>query len=301
MEKITKCAVCDTNFNSTIHLESSGLESTAISDLFSARRLPDRIYYQWVRCDSCSLLRSDPIQEVNLANLYEKSTFDYSSELEGLTKTYLTIVNNLISREKNELSIFEVGGGNGFFLAAAKDAGFSVICGVEPSAQAIRMAREDVQQYLKQSMMGYGVLPNASFHVGTMFHTLDHLSDPALVLNSCKEALQPGGLFVVAVHNERSFSAKLLRGASPIYDVEHTYLFSEKTAKMLFEKVGFENIKSGIYWNTYSLAYILHLLPISRSLRKMVLSSILGKALGKIKVKVPLGNIWVSGMKPLEE
>ena len=301
MEKITKCAICETNFNSTIHLESSGLDSTSVSQLFSARRLPDRIYYQWVRCDSCTLLRSDPVQEVDLDDLYEKSSFDYSSELDGLTKTYLRIVDKLIKKKKVESSIFEIGGGNGFFLAAAKDAGFKVISGVEPSAQAISLARKDVRAHLKQSMMAHGVLSSASFDVGVMFHTLDHLSEPAHVLNSCKDALKPGGVFIVAVHNEKSISAKILRGASPIYDIEHTYLFSEKTAKMLFEKVGFENIKSGIYWNSYSLAYLLHLLPISRGLRKIVLSSFLGKILGKIKVIVPLGNIWVSGTKPLIE
>jgi hypothetical protein len=89
-----------------------------------------------------------------------------------------------------------------------------------------------------------------------------------------------------------------MRGASPIYDIEHTYLFSKKTAKLLFEKVGFENIQAGSYSNTYSLAYILHLLPLPRKLKVLVLSSIIGKLLAKCRVRLPLGNMWISGVKP---
>ena len=298
MEIATKCAICGEYSNSDVHLPANGLGSRPVTELFSARRLPDRIYYQWVKCKSCDLLRSDPVHEVDLAELYEKSGFDYSSELEGLTKTYLKLVDNLLTDKKSKLSIYEVGGGNGFFLAAAKDAGYKEVCGVEPSAEAIKMARPDIKGSLIKSMMGPGVIPSKSFDVGAMYHTLDHLPDPAAVLVACKDALVPGGLFVAAVHNERSISARLLGGKSPIFDIEHTYLFSQSTAKKLLERAGFVDVSSGIYWNTYSLAYLLHLIPINQDLKTRVLSSLVGSILGKIKATVPLGNIWVSGRRP---
>lgn len=299
MEIATKCAICGEYSNSDVHLPANGLGSRPVTELFSARRLPDRIYYQWVRCKSCDLLRSDPVHEVDLARLYEKSGFDYSSELEGLTKTYMKIVNNLLKVKKSSLSIYEVGGGNGFFLAAAKDSGFKEVCGVEPSAEAIEMARPDIKAKLIKSMMGPGVIPRESFDVGAMFHTLDHLPDPGGVLTACKDALVPGGLFVVAVHNEQSISARLLGGKSPIFDIEHTYLFSQATAKKLFQSAGFVDVESGVYWNTYSLAYLLHLLPLNQDLKTRMLSSALGPILRRIKLTVPLGNIWISGRKPI--
>ncbi len=298
MERRTICAICETLGNSKPVFPSNVNVETFSAEVFSARRLPDRQHYQWVRCSSCGLLRSDPVLEVNLTQLYEESTFDYSTEINGLKKTYLGLVKKATGSNSPKRSIFEVGGGNGFFLEAAKDFGFNVIAGVEPSHAAISAARKDVRPFLIASMMSGSVLPKNAFQVGAMFHTLDHLQDPIQTLRDCLEALEPGGTFVVAVHNERSWSARLLGERSPIIDVEHTYLYSLKTGIQIFEKAGFRNVRSGTYNNQYSLAYILHLLPISRSFRKLVLGSWAGKFLSKIKIVVPLGNMWIVGVKP---
>ncbi len=294
----TKCPICSTYGNSeSIYPSNVNIESFN-TEVFSARRLPDRQHYQWVRCSTCGLLRSDPILEVNLTQLYEESTFDYSTEVNGLKKTYLGLVKKAIDNDLSPRSIFEVGGGNGFFLEAAKDFGFKKVAGIEPSHAAINAAREDVKPHLIASMMSNSVLPKNTFQVGAMFHTLDHLQDPIQTLKDCLEALEPGGTFVVAVHNERSWSARLLGERSPIIDVEHTYLYSLSTGIQIFEKAGFTNVRSGSYSNHYSLAYILHLLPISRRFRKLVLGSWVGDLLSKIKIVVPLGNMWISGVKP---
>ena len=141
-------------------------------------------------------------------------------------------------------------------------------------------------------------LKTNSFEVGAMFHTLDHLSDPVVTLKDCYDTLEVGGVFVVAIHNERAWSARLMGERSPIIDVEHTHLYTRKSGEALFRKVGFIDVRSGSYNNHYSLAYILHLIPISRAFRKRVLGSWIGTLLGKIKVIVPLGNMWVAGAKP---
>jgi len=293
----TKCPICETHDNS-VFVYSSNVDANSFStEVFSARRLPDRRHYQWVRCNSCTLLRSDPVLDVDLEKLYVESTFDYSTEVDGLKRTYFDLVMKALSGKKLKKSIFEVGGGNGFFLEAAKDGGFASVAGVEPSTEAINAARADIKPTMIASMMKSGVLVPNSFEVGTMFHTLDHLPDPVTTLKDCYEALAPGGVFIVAVHNERSWSAKLMKERSPIIDVEHTHLYTRKSGEALFKKVGFSDVKSGAYNNHYSLAYILHLIPISRAFRKKVLESSIGTLLSKIKVVVPLGNMWIAGTK----
>jgi SAM-dependent methyltransferase len=236
--------------------------------------------------------------QVDLKNLYEKSSFDYSTEVSGLKKTYLGIVKKMTGKNNNYRTIFEIGGGNGFFLEAAKDFGFVKIAGVEPSIDAISNAREDIKPHLVNSMMSESIFPKNTFEVGVMFHTLDHLQNPTQTLRDCLDALKPGGIFIAAVHNERSWSARLMRERSPIIDVEHTHLYSRKTAMQIFQKVGFVNVRSGSYRNHYSIAYILHLLPISRFLKQPLLDSWVGAILRRIKIVFPLGNIWVSGTKP---
>jgi len=294
----TICPICESLDNSKLVYSSNIKVETINAEVFSARRLPDRQHYQWVRCLSCGLLRSDPILELNLTQLYEESTFDYIAEVNGLKKTYLGLVKQVLGKNSSTRSIFEVGGGSGFFLEAAKDFGFNIVAGVEPSYAAIGAAREDIRPHLIASMMSSSVLPMNSFQIGAMFHTLDHLQDPIQTLKDCLAALEPGGAFVAAVHNERSWTARLLGERSPIIDIEHTFLYSLKTGIQIFEKAGFVDVRSGHYTNHYSLAYILHLLPISRTLRKLVLGSWVGQLLTKIKVNVPLGNMWISGIKP---
>ena len=298
MEIATKCPICESLGNAVPVYPSNVDETSFSTEVFSARRLPDRRHYQWVRCKSCTLLRSDPVLDVDLEKLYVESTFDYSTEIDGLKKTYLKLVNKALKGKSFKKSIFEVGGGNGFFLEAAKDAHFAQVTGVEPSTEAINAARADIKPHMIASMMKDGVLKENSFEVGAMFHTLDHLSDPVTTLKDCLRALEPGGVFVVAIHNERSWSARLMGERSPIIDVEHTHLYTLKSGEALFRKIGFTDVRSGAYNNHYSLAYILHLIPISRTLRKRILESFMGSVLSKIKVVLPLGNMWVAGAKP---
>ena len=298
MEIATKCPICESLGNAVPVYPSNVDETSFSTEVFSARRLPDRRHYQWVRCKSCTLLRSDPVLDVDLEKLYVESTFDYSTEIDGLKKTYLKLVNKALKGKSFKKSIFEVGGGNGFFLEAAKDTHFAQVTGVEPSTEAINAARADIKPHMIASMMKDGVLKENSFEVGAMFHTLDHLSDPVTTLKDCLRALEPGGVFVVAIHNERSWSARLMGERSPIIDVEHTHLYTLKSGEALFRKIGFTDVRSGAYNNHYSLAYILHLIPISRTFRKRILESFMGSVLSKIKVVLPLGNMWVAGAKP---
>ena len=297
MEIATRCPICESLANAVPVYPSNVDETSFSTEIFSARRLPDRRHYQWVRCNKCTLLRSDPVLDVDLEKLYVESTFDYSTEVDGLKKTYFNLVKRALGGKNFKKSIFEVGGGNGFFLEAAKDGGFASVAGVEPSTEAIKAARADIKPHMIPSMMKPGVLADNSFEVGTMFHTLDHLTDPVSTLKDCADALQKGGVFVVAIHNERSWSARLMGERSPIIDVEHTHLYTRKSGEALFKKIGFIDVRSGAYNNHYSLAYILHLIPISRSFRKRVLESPIGTLLSKIKVVVPLGNMWVAGTK----
>jgi len=295
----TNCAICRTSGNSQRVYSANLDEKTFSVEVFSARRLPDRRHYQWVQCNTCELLRSDPILNVDLADLYEKSSFDYSSEVEGLKRAYVSVTKKAIAPRKPNGSVLEVGGGNGFFLEAALDAGFTSAHAVEPSIEAVAASRSDIKENTIIDMMRPGLIPDNSHDVVAMFHVMDHLPDPLDTVKTCVAALKPGGTFVVAVHNFNSWSSRLLKEKSPIVDVEHTFLYSKKTASRLFAAAGLVNVKTGSYRNLYSLAYLVHLIPLPNRLKLGILNSALSKPLQKIKVSVPLGNMWVSGQKPL--
>jgi SAM-dependent methyltransferase len=126
---------------------------------------------------------------------------------------------------------------------------------------------------------------------------LDHLPDPLDTLKLILETLKPGGSICIAVHNVKSISATLLRSKSPIFDVEHTYLYSKKTLKLLLEKAGYSEIEIRHYKNSYSLAYLFHLLPLSRRFKSKLLNSNYGQLLRRVRLTVPLGNMWAVARK----
>ena len=293
----TICAICQSPTDSLPVYPSSVDQASFSTEVFSARRIPDRRHYAWVRCKACGLLRSDPVASTDLADLYQKSTFDYSTEISGLKSTYYRILKKFAINDTDRRTLLEVGGGNGFFLEEVVDRDFADVTGIEPSIRAVNAARTDIRPHMVTGMMEPGIVPNNKFDFVCMFHVLDHLEDPLSVIKTCVAALKPNGFFLVAVHNEKSWSAKLMGEKSPIVDVEHTYLYSRKTAENLFAKAGLVEISSGSYWNNYSLAYLIHLMPFPNRIKKMILESSYGKFLSIIRITVPLGNIWVAGKK----
>ena len=296
MQVPTRCAICGTYENALLVYPATVDEASFSVEIFSARRMPDRKHYQWVRCLTCDLYRSDPVSTVNLSDLYEKSTFDYSAELHGLKNSYSRIVRKSVGEPKGK-SIMEIGGGNGFFLEEALRMGFSNIVEIEPSKHAYESADPKIKKYFIRDTLKAGILDSNSRDLVVAFHVLDHLQDPNNALTTMRAILKPGGVACLAVHNVNSLSARLLKSKSPIFDVEHMYLYSKSTLKALLEKNGFSNVKVRHYRNSYSIAYLFHLLPISRRLKSFILNGQFGEMLRKIRVTVPLGNMWAYAEK----
>ena len=290
MEIATRCAVCDSYGNSNVVYPSTVDADSFTVEVFSARRLPDRRHYQWVSCKSCGLYRSDPISDANLNELYRISTFDYSGEVHGLKNSYRKLVSK--ANITNYDLLVEIGGGNGFFLEEALSMGFKQVLEIEPSSNAHQNAPDSLKPFFSIEALRPGLVENNSAEIVAMFHVLDHLPDPKTSLKIVHAMLKSKGSVCLAVHNVNSISAKILRDRSPIFDVEHTFLFSKTTLKQLLEESGFQNIKIGHYKNSYSLAYLLHLMPIRKSLKLRILKSQIGELLYSIRLTVPLGNMW---------
>ena len=293
----TSCAICET-FDNSIEIFPECIDSSsATPEIFSARRLPDRRYYRWVRCRACNLFRSDPVLDIDLNKLYTKSTFDYGNEVLGLKKTYGRLVRMALKPERPRGHILEVGGGNGFFLEEALYMGFGSVEGVEPSIAAVGMASPEIRKYMRVSMFDDNCAADQSSDVIAIFHTLDHLEQPIEMLKTAYQKLRGGGKVVIAVHNVEAISARVLKTRSPIFDIAHTYLFSPNTLKMALESAGFEDVIVKPYFNLYSLSYITHLLPIPRLLKKRIFESKLHNLLLKVKIWIPLGNLFATGSR----
>jgi SAM-dependent methyltransferase len=290
---VTACAICGPGVQSKeLYAANFDLEDLN-RDVFSARRLPDRVHYRLVRCDQCGLVRSDPVADAEtLGRLYGDSTFDYGEEVNNLRSTYGRYLDKLGSFGARKDSLLEIGCGNGFFLEEALARGYRRVQGVEPSIAAANKARPDIAKSIIRDVLRPGVLQPDQFDVVCLFQVFDHMTDPGLVLDECRRALKPGGLMLCLNHNVSAMSARLLGERSPIVDIEHTYLYNPQTITSIFTAHGFEVLRVGPVRNQYSLSYLSQLVPLPRSLKGHMLVWMRSHRAGRLRLSVPLGNLY---------
>src|SRR5436190_15245998 len=144
-------------------------------DVFSARRLPDRLHYRMVRCTQCGLLRSDPIlSDEDLGRLYSGSHFTYAAEAVFTGATYLHYLREALPLVRERGRIMEIGCGSGFFLERALDEGFAEAWGVEPSVGAVEQAGPRIRDRIRLGLYDRTTFAPQQFDRVCAFQILDH-------------------------------------------------------------------------------------------------------------------------------
>lgn len=294
----TRCAICNTTDNATELYPANFDISHFNSEIFSARRIPDRIHYRMVKCNGCGLVRSDPIADaVTIGKLYRESSFDYGAEVNSLRRTYGHYLDKLESFSVSKGSLLEIGCGNGFFLEEAQARGYQDVRGVEPSSSAVDQASPTIRNQIVCDMMRPGLFAKETFDVVCMFQVFDHISNPSALLHECVSALKSGGLVLILNHNIESLSSLILRERSPIIDIEHTYLYSPDTLAKIVEKAGLKVMCSGSVLNEYPVQYIMRLVPFPSQIKNLLLWILKKSRLGRFPLSVPLGNLCLVAQK----
>jgi 2-polyprenyl-3-methyl-5-hydroxy-6-metoxy-1,4-benzoquinol methylase len=131
--------------------------------------------------------------------------------------------------------ILDVGAGGGSFVAACTEVCWEA-CGLEPCATLSNWAwhrGRNVQTGGWQNMRG-------SWDVVCLHDVLEHLTDPLACLLRCRDHMAPEGVLVVEMPEFRSAQQQqqglAWRHVAP---KQHLALFSEGSARALFERAGF--------------------------------------------------------------
>ena len=266
------------------------------ADLFSARRRPDRIHYRMVRCGHCGLVRSDPIlSEELIARLYAQSHFTYQDTARYTASDYRRyLLRHVPARGR----LLEIGCGNGFFLEHCLMDGFEAVAGVEPSEEAVALAPPAVRPFLQTGLFSPDLFEAHSFDAVAGFQVLDHFTDPAGVLEGCRQVLKPGGHALFICHNLSAAPGRWLGERNPMVDIEHIHLFDPKTIARLFEKKGFVVQQVFAVSNQYPLSYWAHLAPLPGALKKSADTALRLSGLGRMAVRLRMGNLGIHAVSP---
>ena len=157
------------------------------------------------------------------------------------TRRYETLERHLPASRRR---LLEIGSGPGFFLLNGKRRGWEVK-GIEPSLQAAEHSRElglDIENtfFSEQTAAHLG-----SFDAINMSEVLEHIPNPAALLDLVHRQLNPEGIVCIAVPNDFNPFQIVLRdhlGFKPwwVAPPHHVNYFDFTSLSKLVEKHGFE-------------------------------------------------------------
>lgn len=209
--------------------------------------------YNLVRCKRCGLVYVNPRpDEAMLLDIYNQlltdhtySYFrDYVKHADGLIAEGRAMVGK-IEKYKKKGRLLDIGCAAGFFLKAASEYGWETY-GVEPLEHFSCFGREKLGLNIFTGQLKDRNFPDEFFDVVTMFDVLCHLRNPTKDLREVSRTLKGDGLLVLQTGNKGELRTKEdgERHGERWETPQHLYHFSKKTLQMLFEKTGFEEIRT---------------------------------------------------------
>jgi 2-polyprenyl-3-methyl-5-hydroxy-6-metoxy-1,4-benzoquinol methylase len=209
-----------------------------------------------VRCPACGLLRlrefpgSQELLSYYQENYYrEEDASRFPGPLESLSRAFRRRRADRLRRwiGAPPARVLDVGCGRAIFLATMKQWGFDVD-GTQLSRTAASYARSHFGVDIFEGELTEAPYPRASFDLVTMWHVLEHTTDPGRYLDRVHELLKPGGRFLVEVPNAACSTARWGRGGWLHWDIpRHLYHFTPQSLERMLAERGFRIAKRSFF------------------------------------------------------
>ncbi len=293
------CPLCGSTDYSKILIESNFDSSKMNKYSFASRKRPEFMHFRMVICPDCELCYASPTPHLSwFQREYIDADFDAANESCYAAKTYARCLSRNVDSLTALDGALDIGTGDGAFLVELLKHGLTKVQGVEPSKAPIQCANKAVASLIHHSFFKPEMFASESFNLISCFQTLEHLDNPQKLFKAVHGLLRPGGCFFIVAHNYTSFSAKVLRGKSPIFDIEHLQLLSPASASTLYKNSGFTDVRIIHLFNRYPLSYWLRLAPFGEKFKKRVDNLCKTFGISTLSVGLPAGNIAAIGYKP---
>lgn len=158
-------------------------------------------------------------------------------------------LNLLLARRPPPAKVLEIGCAHGGYVALLRWAGYDAR-GTEMSPFIVEYARETFGVPVTTGTIESQSFAPGSLDVIILNDVIEHLPDPAGTLGCCAKLLKPDGFFVIQTpeYKEHLTYADIIR-TGDIFNVhmkgkndEHLYLFSRRSTRQLFGRLGFDHI-----------------------------------------------------------
>ncbi len=226
-----------------------------------------------VRCRECGLMwlavfpERETLESAYQEDYYREETGErFSGPVERAAAWFRERrARQILSRTSGTGAILDVGCGRGVMLERFKMRGWRTL-GTQLSRTAAEAARRLRGIEVVCAELVDMRLPAASFDVVTIFHVLEHLTDPAAYLAKARELLRPGGLLVVEVPDHSGAGFRLLGVRHLCVDYpNHLFFFTPEPLERLLAQAGFrveETTRFSLEYSPFTtLQNVLNLLP----------------------------------------
>ncbi|MEW6202618.1 MAG: class I SAM-dependent methyltransferase [bacterium] len=230
LRRYVKCALCDTADTQPVFVKDG---------------------FQFVKCRQCGLIYVNP--QVNPKKLVEINRRCRShdmwvdlllsqTEQDYDTKKFNNICGDLERLLPGRGRVLDIGCSIGLFLKIARSRGWDTV-GMELNTKAVRYAREKLKLDVRECLLHEAGFEPESFDVITLWEVLEHVPDPASLLEECRGYLRKGGLLGLLVPNRNALSAMILHEHCSCFGGRnHLWYFSKEVLSALLIKKSFKPI-----------------------------------------------------------
>ena len=153
-------------------------------------------------------------------------------------------------------AIFELGFGDGSWLASMAAQGYSALSGYDISANKNQL--EQLRQRGLSVSSGdflQNDYPLGHYDCIRMEHVFEHLISPGAVLEKCRRMLKPEGCLVITSPCLASFSTRISLLHSPNgHEIpRHVYHHTARSAQLMLRAAGFRQLETCVYGDAASL------------------------------------------------
>jgi len=235
---MSACAVCGSREASLLLRGSDSLYHTTSRE------------FGVVRCGRCGLMRldADPspeeLRQWYPANYWFAPDQGAAGRLEEsyrrlVLRDHVAFVERAMRSSPAQGPLLDVGCGGGLFLGMMRERGFRV-AGLDFSCDAAATAWRQQKAPAVCAGLEHAPFPAGSCAAVTMFHVLEHLSDPRAYLNAARDLLAPEGRLVIQVPNAACWQFKALGARWNGLDVpRHLFDYRDRDIERLLEECGF--------------------------------------------------------------
>jgi SAM-dependent methyltransferase len=249
------------------------------------------------KCSSCSFifLKDQPVG-TDLEQYYKSDEYiSHNNEAPGLTNTIYRLSRSIMLRRKllivknltntSSGSLLDIGSGTGHFAGIMKRSGWAAE-GIELNDKARTFSEKEfgIRSYEPGDISR---LPDEKYDCITLWHVLEHFSDPFSYIAEIRRLLKPDGIVLLALPNSSSADAVHYKEEWAAWDVpRHLWHFNPDTLRIFSDNSGFQI--SGIrrlpldafYISVLSERYRKSRLPLLKGLIKgslFTIKSLIGK------------------------